>query len=96
MVEHGRGEVVHRPVPLASERDVVVGPGRGVGADLQAGVGEPGDGGAVALPPQHGLLRGRRAARHFQELEDKVRQGRITPAAAAEELSRLAGIKDAE
>ena len=39
---------------------------------------------------------GRRAARHFQELEDKVRQGRITPAAAAEELSRLAGIKDAE
>jgi LAO/AO transport system kinase len=39
---------------------------------------------------------GRRAARHFQELEDEVRQGRITPAAAAEELSRLAGIKDAE
>jgi LAO/AO transport system kinase len=39
---------------------------------------------------------GRRAARHFQELEDKVRQGRITPAAAAEELSRVAGIKDAE
>jgi LAO/AO transport system kinase len=39
---------------------------------------------------------GRRAARHFQELEDKVRAGEMTPAAAAEELGRLAGIKDAE
>jgi LAO/AO transport system kinase len=39
---------------------------------------------------------GRRAARHFQELEDKVRAGEITPAAAAHELGRLAGIKDAE
>ncbi|HXG79562.1 MAG TPA: methylmalonyl Co-A mutase-associated GTPase MeaB [Methyloceanibacter sp.] len=39
---------------------------------------------------------GRRAARHYQELEDKVRQGRMTPGAAAEELARLAGIKDAE
>ncbi|HSD93660.1 MAG TPA: methylmalonyl Co-A mutase-associated GTPase MeaB, partial [Methyloceanibacter sp.] len=39
---------------------------------------------------------GRRAARHFQELEAKVRQGQITPAAAAEELARLAGIKDAD
>jgi LAO/AO transport system kinase len=39
---------------------------------------------------------GRRAARHFQELEDKVRAGQMTPAAAAEELARLAGIKDAD
>jgi LAO/AO transport system kinase len=39
---------------------------------------------------------GRRAARHFQELEDKVRAGEMTPAAAAHELGRLAGIKDAE
>jgi LAO/AO transport system kinase len=39
---------------------------------------------------------GRRAARHFQELEDKVRQGKMTPGAAAEELGRLAGVKDAE
>jgi GTPase len=39
---------------------------------------------------------GRLAARHFQELEDKVRAGDLTPAAAARELGRLAGIKDAE
>lgn len=39
---------------------------------------------------------GRRAARHIQELEDKVRAGEITPAAAAHELGRLAGIKDAD
>jgi LAO/AO transport system kinase len=39
---------------------------------------------------------GRRAARHFQELEDKVRAGTMTPAAAAHELGRLAGIKDAD
>jgi LAO/AO transport system kinase len=39
---------------------------------------------------------GRRAARHFQELEDKVRAGEMTPAAAAQELGRLAGIKDAD
>jgi LAO/AO transport system kinase len=39
---------------------------------------------------------GRRAARHFQELEDKVRSGKMTPAAAAQELGRLAGIKDAD
>ena len=39
---------------------------------------------------------GRRAARHFQELEDKVRSGRMTPAAAAHELGRLAGIKGAD
>jgi LAO/AO transport system kinase len=37
---------------------------------------------------------GRRAARHYQDLEDKVRAGRMTPAAAAQELGRLAGIKD--
>jgi LAO/AO transport system kinase len=36
----------------------------------------------------------RRAARHFQELEDKVRAGTMTPAAAAHEFGRLAGIKD--
>jgi LAO/AO transport system kinase len=39
---------------------------------------------------------GGRAARHFQELEDKVRAGTMTPAAAAHELGRLAGIKDAD
>jgi LAO/AO transport system kinase len=39
---------------------------------------------------------GKRAARHWKELEDKVRAGEITPAAAAHELGRLAGIKDAE
>jgi GTPase len=39
---------------------------------------------------------GKRAARHFQELEDKVRAGTMTPAAAAQELGRLAGIKDVE
>jgi LAO/AO transport system kinase len=39
---------------------------------------------------------GKRAARHFRELEDKVRAGEMTPAAAAHELGRLAGIKDAE
>jgi LAO/AO transport system kinase len=39
---------------------------------------------------------GRRAARHFQDLEDKVRAGEMTPAAAAHELGRLAGIKDAD
>lgn len=37
---------------------------------------------------------GRRAARHYQELEDKVRAGKMTAAAAAQELGRLAGIKD--
>lgn len=41
-------------------------------------------------------FKGGRAARHFQELEDKVRTGEITPAAAAHELGRLAGIKDAD
>jgi GTPase len=39
---------------------------------------------------------GKRAARHWQELEDKVRAGEMTPAAAAHELGRLAEIKDAE
>ncbi len=39
---------------------------------------------------------GKRAARHFRELEDKVRAGDMTPGAAAHELARLAGIKDAE
>ena len=37
---------------------------------------------------------GRRAARHWQELEDKVRAGTMTAGAAATELGRLAGIKD--
>jgi LAO/AO transport system kinase len=39
---------------------------------------------------------GRRAARHYQELEKQVRAGAITPAAAAHELGRLAGIKDVD
>jgi LAO/AO transport system kinase len=39
---------------------------------------------------------GRRAARHYQELEDKVRAGAMTPAAAAEELGRLVGLKEPE
>lgn len=39
---------------------------------------------------------GKRAARHLQELENKVRAGEMTPSAAASELARLAGIKDAD
>jgi GTPase len=39
---------------------------------------------------------GKRAARHFQELEKKVRAGEMTPSAAAAELARLAGIKAAD
>ena len=39
---------------------------------------------------------GRRAARHFQELENKVRSGEMTPSAAAAALARLAGIKGAD
>jgi LAO/AO transport system kinase len=39
---------------------------------------------------------GKRAARHFQELEKKVRAGEMTPSAAASELARLAGIKGAD
>jgi LAO/AO transport system kinase len=34
----------------------------------------------------------RRVGRHWREMEEKVRKGAITPAAAAEELRRLAGI----
>jgi len=39
---------------------------------------------------------GKRAARHFRELEEKVRAGKTTPNAAANELALLAGIKDHE
>ncbi|MEZ5829272.1 MAG: methylmalonyl Co-A mutase-associated GTPase MeaB [Hyphomicrobiales bacterium] len=39
---------------------------------------------------------GRRAARRYQEIEDKVRAGQMTPAAAADELSRLVGLDEAE
>jgi len=39
---------------------------------------------------------GRRAARHYQEIEDKVRSGEMTPFAAATELGRLAGLKEPE
>jgi LAO/AO transport system kinase len=39
---------------------------------------------------------GKRAARHFRELEEKVRAGRMTPCAAAHELAHLAGIRDCE
>jgi LAO/AO transport system kinase len=39
---------------------------------------------------------GRRAARHWQEAEKKVRAGEMTPTAAAEELGRLAGIGSVE
>ncbi|MGH6736124.1 MAG: methylmalonyl Co-A mutase-associated GTPase MeaB [Methyloceanibacter sp.] len=39
---------------------------------------------------------GRRAARHYQELEDKVRAGEMTPAAAAAELGRLVGLNEPE
>jgi LAO/AO transport system kinase len=39
---------------------------------------------------------GKRAARHFQELENKVRAGEMTPSAAASELARLAGIKETD
>ncbi len=35
---------------------------------------------------------GKRAARHVQDLEDKVRAGEITPAAAAQEFAELTGI----
>jgi LAO/AO transport system kinase len=36
---------------------------------------------------------GRRAARHWHEMEEKVRAGELTPAAAAEQLATLAGLK---
>jgi LAO/AO transport system kinase len=39
---------------------------------------------------------GRRAARHWQQTEEKVRAGDMTPAAGASELGRLAGIENAE
>jgi LAO/AO transport system kinase len=39
---------------------------------------------------------GRRAARHWQELEDKVRAGTMTPSAAAHEIANIAGVKDVE
>ena len=39
---------------------------------------------------------GRRAARHYQEIEDKVRAGEMTPSAAADELGRLVGLKEPE
>ena len=39
---------------------------------------------------------GKRAARHSQELENKVRSGEMTPSAAAAALARLAGIKGAD
>ncbi len=39
---------------------------------------------------------GRRAARHWQEMEEKVRAGAMTAGAAAAELGRLAGIVDRE
>jgi LAO/AO transport system kinase len=39
---------------------------------------------------------GKQAARRFRELEDRVRAGKMTPGAAAQELTHLAGIKDYE
>ena len=39
---------------------------------------------------------GKRAARHYKELEDRVRAGSMTASAAAQELCKLAGIKDAD
>jgi LAO/AO transport system kinase len=36
---------------------------------------------------------GKRAARHWHEMEEKVRAGELTPAAAAEQLATLAGLK---
>jgi LAO/AO transport system kinase len=39
---------------------------------------------------------GKQVARQWQELEDKVRAGEMTPATAAIELGRLAGIKEAK
>jgi len=36
---------------------------------------------------------GRQAARQYQDIEDKVRAGEVTPAQGAEELAKLAGLK---
>jgi LAO/AO transport system kinase len=39
---------------------------------------------------------GRQAARQYQDIEDKVRAGEVTPAQGAEELAKLAGLKQRE
>jgi LAO/AO transport system kinase len=39
---------------------------------------------------------GRKAARQYQDIEDKVRAGELTPAQGAEALAALAGLKQAE
>ena len=39
---------------------------------------------------------GRQAARQYQDIEDKVRAGEVTPAQGAEELAKLAGLKQPE
>ena len=39
---------------------------------------------------------GRRAARQYQDIEDKVRAREVTPAEGADELARLAGLKEPE
>jgi LAO/AO transport system kinase len=39
---------------------------------------------------------GRRAARHYQEIEDKVRAGEMTASAAADELGRMVGLEEPE
>jgi GTPase len=39
---------------------------------------------------------GRRAARQYQDIEDKVRAGEVSPAEGADELARLVGLKEPE
>ena len=39
---------------------------------------------------------GRKAARQYQDIEDKVRARELTPAEGAEELAKLAGLKQPE
>ncbi|MGI9382178.1 MAG: methylmalonyl Co-A mutase-associated GTPase MeaB [Methyloligellaceae bacterium] len=39
---------------------------------------------------------GRRAARQYQDIEDKVREGSLTPAEGADALAELAGLKEPE
>jgi LAO/AO transport system kinase len=39
---------------------------------------------------------GRRAARRYQDIEDKVRAGEVSPAEGADELARLVGLKEPE